>query len=99
MRMSKEPRPEPSLRAVLPRRVSEPPSAILKREIEELAVLTAKRYWPSGLMSTQQGAVCLSAKGEAPMEVSTPRWPSWKAEMVPLLAPAWALLTKSCEGW
>src|SRR3954453_6070101 len=63
-----------------------------------LPVLTVKRKWPSWLISTQQGAVWKSGKGDAPIEVSVPSLASVKAETVPLLAPPWALETNSWVG-
>src|SRR5436305_12918961 len=60
-----------------------------------LAVFTVKRNCPSWLISTQQGAVWKSGKGDAPIDVSVPSLPSLKAETVPLPAPPWALETKS----
>jgi hypothetical protein len=42
---------------VLPSKWSDAFAAIEKLEMEELAVLTVKRYWPSCEISIQQGAV------------------------------------------
>ena len=39
-------------------------------------VLTVNRYLPSWLISTQHGAVCPSAYGEAPIGDRPPRRPS-----------------------
>src|SRR5579859_1094744 len=63
-----------------------------------LAVLTVKRNRPSRVISTQQGAVWRSGKGEAPIDVRVPSVATLKAETVPLLAPPCALETKSCAG-
>src|SRR6185437_5060714 len=49
-------------------------------------------------MVTQHGAVCWSATGELPMEVSTPAGESVNAETVPSPAPLWALDTNSWPG-
>src|SRR5439155_25823553 len=61
-----------------------------------LAVLTVKRNWPSWLISTQHGAVWKSGNGDDPIDVNVPSLASPNAETVPLLAPPWALETKSC---
>src|SRR5438128_109217 len=63
-----------------------------------LAVLTVKRNWPSWLISTQQGAVWKSGKGDDPIDVRVPSLATLKAETVPLLAPPWALETNSWVG-
>src|SRR5438094_6822472 len=62
------------------------------------AVLTANRNWPSWLISTQQGAVWRSAKGDCPIEVSPPSAATLNDETVPLLAPPWAFETNSWLG-
>src|ERR1700677_58654 len=55
--------------------------------------------WPSWVISTQQGAVCWSANGEAPIGVSVPLKESANAETVPVPAPTlWALDTNSWLG-
>ncbi len=59
------------------------------------AVFTVNRNWPSWLISTQHGAVWLSAKGEDPIGNSVPPAESLNAETVPLPAPPWALDTYS----
>ena len=56
------------------------------------------RNRPSGVISTQHGAVWLSANGEEPIEVSVPLAESRNAETVPAPAPSWALDTKSWRG-
>src|SRR6266487_2530735 len=61
-----------------------------------LPVLTVKRICPSWLISTQQGAVWKSGKGDEPIDVSVPSPPSLKAETVPLPAPPCALETNNC---
>src|SRR6476619_2131684 len=64
-----------------------------------LAVLTVNRTCPSWLISTQQGAVWESGKGDEPIEVRVPSLPSLKAEIVPVPGPTlWALETKSWDG-
>src|SRR5215469_13559878 len=63
--------------------------------MDALAVLTVNRKLPSCVISIQQGAVWLSGKDEAPMEVSVPFRATWKAETVPLFVPPCALETKS----
>jgi len=84
---------------VLPSRVSEPSGAIEKREIAPDPVFTVNRNWPSWVISIQHGAICLSANGDAPIEVSVPSWESVYAEMVPLSgAVLWALETNSWSG-
>src|SRR5437763_10324703 len=62
------------------------------------AVLTVKRNRPLWLISTQHGAVWLSANGEAPIEDSVPSAPTRNAETVPAPAPPWALETNSWLG-
>jgi len=52
--------PPPSM-AKLPTRVSEPSRLMEWLETVPDAVLTANRYLPSWLISTQHGAVCPSA--------------------------------------
>src|SRR6266568_3184265 len=61
-----------------------------------LAVLTVKRICPSWLISTQQGAVWKSGKGDEPIDVCVPSLPSLKAETVPLPAPPCALEPNNC---
>ena len=56
------------------------------------------RNRPSCVISTQHGAVWLSANGEAPIEDRVPSKPTWKADTVPLPVPPWALETNSCRG-
>jgi hypothetical protein len=60
-----------------------------------LAVSTAKSVCPSLLISTQHGAVWMSANGDDPIEVSVPSVPSLNAETVPLPGPPCAFETKS----
>ena len=60
-------------------------------------VLTVNRNRPSWLISTQHGAVCRSANGEVPIDVSVPLAESWNAETVPVPA-LWALETNSWFG-
>ena len=61
-------------------------------------MLTANRYWPSWLISTQHGAVWWFANGEAPIELSVPPGASVNAETVPLPGPPCAFETNSCVG-
>ena len=62
-------------------------------------MFTVNRNWPLWVISTQHGAVWLSAKGLAPTDVSAPLNPTLKADMVPVPAPTlWALETNSCWG-
>jgi hypothetical protein len=63
-----------------------------------LAVFTVNRKRPSWLISTQQGAVCLSAKGEVPIELSVPSPATLKAETLPASDPPWAFETNSWLG-
>jgi hypothetical protein len=63
-----------------------------------LAVLTVKRTCPSWLISTQQGAVWKSGKGDEPIDARVPSLPSLKAEIVPLPAPPRALETNNWVG-
>src|SRR5712691_2519746 len=70
-RASKGRRPVGSLNTVLPSSLNAPLPRILYLEIDGTAVLTVNRNRPSGVISTQHGAVCLSANGEAPMGLST----------------------------
>src|SRR2546430_7388740 len=74
-RASSGPRPAGELNSVLPSRVSVPSAPIEKREILGTAVLTVNRKLPSCVISTQHGAVCLSANGEPSIEASAP----WRA--------------------
>src|SRR3977135_2944231 len=61
-------------------------------------VLTVNRNRPSRLISTQPGAVCWSANGEATVDVSVPSWPTPNADTLPLLAPPCAFETNSWPG-
>src|ERR1700722_1126244 len=84
---------------VLPSKVSVPPAAIWYREISPDPVFTVKRNWPSWVISTQHGAVWLSANGEPPSDVRVPLKESLNAETVPVPAPTLcALDTKSWLG-
>src|SRR5262245_48908729 len=69
-----------------------------KLEMLGTAVLTVKRNRPSWVISTQQGAVCWSAKGDDPMDVRSARRETLKAETVPFPGPAWALETNNWVG-
>src|SRR5919204_3689620 len=63
------------------------------------AVFTVNRNWPSRVISTQQGAVWLSANGDPATGVSVPLRESVNAETVPVPAPTlWALDTNSWSG-
>src|ERR1700748_681597 len=98
-RASTAPTPPVWPTGMLPSRVSEPSGAIEKREIAPDPVFTVNRNWPSWVISIQHGAICLSANGDAPIEVSVPSWESVYAEMVPLSgAVLWALETNSWSG-
>src|SRR3569832_2736014 len=90
-------RPAGLLNGVLPSRVSLPSPWIRKREIEGTAVFTVNRYWPSCVISTQLGAVWLSANGEPPIDFRAPFFATRKAETVPLFGPSCAFETNSCE--
>ena len=57
------------------------------------------RKWPSWLISTQHGAVWLSANGEARSTSGCRRRPTLNAETVPVPAPSWALDTYSWLGF
>jgi hypothetical protein len=94
-RASSGPRPVGELNDVLPSNVSVPSAAIEKREMLGTAVLTVNRKFPSCVISTQQGAVCLSAKGEPAIGSRIPFAVTSYAEMLPLPAPSWAFETKS----
>ncbi len=61
-------------------------------------VLTANRYLPSWLISTQQVAVWPLRAGAPVTEDSRPPRSTRNAETLPLPGPAWALLTKSWPG-
>jgi hypothetical protein len=50
------------------------------------------------VISTQQGAVWKSGKGEEPIDVNAPSLPSLNAETVPFPAPPCALETNSWVG-
>src|SRR5258708_4353198 len=63
-----------------------------------LAVLTVQRYAPSCEISTQQGAVWRSAKGEEPIELNAPAFVTLNAETEPLPAPPCAFEMYRCEG-
>ena len=65
----------------------------------ELAVLTANRYRPSWLISTQHGAVWRSANGDEPIEVRAPLSAAEKADTVPLPAPPCAFETNNWVGF
>src|SRR5579872_2545990 len=58
-----------------------------------LAVLTVKRKCPSCEISTQQGAVCASAYGDDPIELSTPPRDTLNADTEPFPAPPCAFET------
>src|SRR6266566_4226055 len=60
-------------------------------------VFTVNRNWPSWLISTQHGAVWLSANGEDPIGVSVPLAESANADTVPVPV-LWALDTNSWPG-
>src|SRR5579864_533372 len=62
------------------------------------AVFTVNRKFPSWVISTQHGAVWLSANGDAPIELSVPSAATLNAETVPLPGPSWALDTNSWPG-
>src|ERR1700733_226945 len=83
---------------VLPSSVRAPPRGVEDREMVPDPVLTANRWRPSGLIVTQHGAVCWSATGELPIEVSTPAPESVNAETVPSPVPLCALDTNSWLG-
>src|SRR5208282_3766124 len=98
-RASTAPTPPVLPTGVLPSSVSAPPGAIEYREISPDPVFTVNRNWPSWVISTQQGAVCWSANGEPPIEVSVPLKESANAETVPVPAPTLcALDTNSWSG-
>src|SRR5205823_5569531 len=60
------------------------------------AVFTVNRNWPSWVISTQHGAVWLSANGEPATGDSVPFRESVNVETVPVLEPTlWALETNS----
>src|ERR1700733_13923236 len=61
-------------------------------------VFTVNRNLPSWVISTQHGAVWLSANGEAPIGDSAPSQATLKAETVPRPVPLWALETNSWNG-
>src|SRR6266568_1139264 len=82
---------------VLPSSRSVPPGVIKYRETEPEAVFTVNRNRPSWVISTQHGAVWLSANGEEPIEVSVPLAESRNAETVPVPV-LWALDTNSWRG-
>src|SRR5664279_4216494 len=84
--------------AVVPMSDSDPSRPMAYRERLPDPVLTANKYLPSWLISTQHGAVCPSGTGESPIERRTPRWLTWKADTVPRPAPLCALLTYSSDG-
>src|SRR6266851_2773514 len=90
-RASSGPRPEGDLNGVLPSKVSVPSAPIENREMLGTAVLTVNRKLPSCVISTQRGAVCLSANGEPSMGSSVPLRVTSYAEMVPLPGPSCAL--------
>jgi hypothetical protein len=95
-RASTAPTPPVPLTGVLPSSASVPSRPIAYRESVPEAVFTVNRYRPSGLISTQHGAVCRSPKGDDPIDVSVPRGPSLNAETVPVPAPTlWAFDTNS----
>ena len=60
-----------------------------------LAVLIVNRKRPSWLISTQHGAVSLSANGEAPIDCRTPSSLTLKADTLPAPGPPWAFDTNS----
>ena len=61
-------------------------------------MFTAHRYLPLGAISTQHGAVWLSANGEPLIEFSTPLGATLYAETVPFSAPACAFETNNWLG-
>src|SRR4029077_2541952 len=63
-----------------------------------LAVLTVNRKRPSWLISTQHGAVCLSANGDSPIELSVPSPATLNAETLPASAPLWVCDTNCWLG-
>src|SRR5713101_7444880 len=71
-RASSGPRPAVELNGVLPSKVSVPSAPIEHREMLGTAVLTVNRNLPSCVISTQHGAVCLSANGDPSIESSVP---------------------------
>src|SRR5215469_136205 len=95
---STAPTPPVVATVVLPSRVRAPAGSIAYREMVPDPVLTANRDWPSWLMISQQGAVCWSAYGEAPIGVSAPAGESANADTVPRPAPLCALDTNSWSG-
>src|SRR6266702_6510874 len=98
-RASTAPTPPAWPTGVLPSRVSTPSGAIEKREIVPEAVFTVNRNWPSGVISTQHGAIWPSANGEPVTEDSVPFGESVNAETVPLSGfGSWALETNSWSG-
>src|SRR6516225_4768321 len=78
---------------VLPSSVSAPLEAMECREIVPDPVFTVNRNCPSWLISTQQGAVCLSPNGEPVIDDSVPSAASLNADTVPVpvVPPLWAL--------
>src|SRR5579862_2917099 len=98
-RASTAPTPPVAATGVLPSRVSVPSAAIWYREISPDPVFTVNRNWPSGVISTQHGAVCWSANGEPATGFSVPFGESLYAEMVPVPAPTLcALDTNNWSG-
>ena len=93
---STAPRPVPRT-GVLPSSLSLPPAPIENREMLPAPVLTVNRNWPLWVISTQHGAVCRSANGEAPIGDRLPSARSRKAEMVPVPVLC-ALDTNSWRG-
>src|SRR5580704_14805417 len=98
-RASTAPTPPVWPTGVLPSRVSAPSGPIEKREIVPEAVFTVNRNWPSGVISTQHGAIWPSLNGEPATGESVPSVESVNAETVPLLtAVLCALETNSWPG-
>src|SRR5664279_2201952 len=90
--------PAPIMNGVVPIRVSDPSRPMAYRERLADPVLTANRYFPSWLISTQHGAVCPSGTGESPIERRTPLRLTWNADTVPSMGRLCALLTYSSDG-
>src|ERR1700686_424075 len=62
------------------------------------AVLTVNRNLPSWLISTQHGAVCVSANGDTPIDDTVPLSETSNPKTVPLPAPPCALDTNNWSG-
>src|SRR6266404_2020447 len=91
--------PPPAIpNSVLPISDSSPSAAMAYRESVPEAVLVVNRNLPSWLISTQQGAVCPLANGDAAIEVRSPLRLTSNADTVPSPAPSWAFETNSWDG-